>query len=86
MDDYDDGIIEVQVIPQDDNWGEVATTLTETTATSICSELDRLDDHYDAYPAQGKTCPDAAHACSVLFCLLVGLLSVLSPVAFIGMQ
>lgn len=25
MDDYDDGVIEVQVIPQDDNWGETAT-------------------------------------------------------------
>ena len=24
-DDYDDGVIEVQVIPQDDNWGETAT-------------------------------------------------------------
>ena len=28
MDDYDDGVIEVQVIPQDDNWGETATTIT----------------------------------------------------------
>lgn len=28
MGDYDDGVIEVQVIPQDDNWGETATTIT----------------------------------------------------------
>ena len=28
MDDFDDGVIEVQVIPQDDNWGETATTIT----------------------------------------------------------
>ena len=28
LDDYDDGVIEVQVIPQDDNWGETATTIT----------------------------------------------------------
>ena len=25
VDDFDDGVIEVQVIPQDDNWGETAT-------------------------------------------------------------
>lgn len=31
MDDYDDGVIEVQVIPQDDNWGETATTITGNT-------------------------------------------------------
>lgn len=30
----DEGIIQVQVIPQDDNWGETATSITET-ATSI---------------------------------------------------
>lgn len=29
MDDFDDGVIEVQVIPQDENWGcETATTIT----------------------------------------------------------
>ena len=28
LEDYDDGVIEVQVIPQDDNWGETATTIT----------------------------------------------------------
>ena len=33
MDDYDDGVIEVQVIPQDDNWGETATTITGKNVT-----------------------------------------------------
>jgi len=32
MDDLDDGVIEVQVIPQDDNWGETATTITGISA------------------------------------------------------
>ncbi|KXJ25688.1 vang-like protein 2 [Exaiptasia diaphana] len=32
--ELDEGVIEVQVIPQDDDWGETATTITET-ATSI---------------------------------------------------
>lgn len=40
----DEGIIQVQVIPQDDNWGETATSITET-ATSIVtlSETDLSD-------------------------------------------
>ena len=42
--ELDEGIIQVQVIPQDDNWGETATSITET-ATSIVtlSEADLSD-------------------------------------------
>lgn len=84
LDDYDDGVIEVQVIPQDDNWGETATTITET-ATSICSELDLLEDAFDERIEKGLRCPNALQAASILVSLILGLLSIFSPLVFIVM-
>lgn len=82
-DDLDDGVIEVQVIPQDDNWGETATTITET-ATSYCPSF---DGEYDTFDEKPKT-PFAIslnfeQVVSILLSLALGLLAVLSPVAFV---
>ena len=78
----DDGVIEVQVIPQDDNWGETATTITET-ATSIVTDLEDLDNFGEEKPKTRYTFPSSKQACGILFSLIIGLVSVLSPIAFI---
>ena len=41
MDDFDDGVIEVQVIPQDDNWGETATTITGKDKSKTSSRISK---------------------------------------------
>lgn len=82
MDDYDDGVIEVQVIPQDDNWGETAT-ITET-ATSVYSDLDQdLDVFGDETEKQSYTCPSSKQAIGIILSCILALFAVLSPVAFI---
>lgn len=82
-DDLDDGVIEVQVIPQDDNWGETATTITET-ATSYCPSFDGEYDTFDEKPktrfALGL---NFQQVISILVSSLVGLLAVCSPIAFV---
>ena len=51
---------------------------------SVCSELDLLEDAYDSEVQHiPTTCPDARHACSILISLLLGLLSVVSPIVYI---
>ena len=82
-DDLDDGVIEVQVIPQDDNWGETATTITET-ATSYCPSF---DGDYETFDEKPKT-PFAIglnfkQVISIIISCLLGLLAVCSPVAFV---
>jgi len=82
-DDLDDGVIEVQVIPQDDNWGETATTITET-ATSYCPSFDGEYDTFDEKPktrfALGLNFQQVV---SLLISGLLGLLAVCSPIAFV---
>lgn len=82
MDDFDDGVIEVQVIPQDDNWGETATTITET-ATSIYSDLDETDPFGEELEKQRFQCPSSKQAFSVLLQVVLALFSIVSPVAFV---
>ncbi len=81
-DDLDDGVIEVQVIPQDDNWGETATTITET-ATSYCPSFDGEYDRFDEKPKSFAISLNFEQVVSILFSLIVGLLALLSPIAFV---
>lgn len=56
------------------------------TATSICSDLDHLDDVYDEQQEKRKfTCPNSQQAISILLCLVLALLTILSPLAYIVM-
>ncbi len=84
MADDEEGIIEVQVIPQDDNWGETATTITET-ATSYCPSFDGEYDTFDEKPKSTffAISLNFEQVVSILLSLLLGLLAVLSPIAFI---
>lgn len=84
INDMDDGVIEVQVIPQDDNWGDAATTITETTATSICTDLEDLDQDFDNdKPKTRFALPSLRQAFGIIFSLLLALVSVLSPIGFV---
>lgn len=80
--ELDEGVIEVQVIPQDDNWGETATTITETTATSVISgisETNLSDIGKDFRPCRFNF----RRHCGFTITVLLGLMGVLSPVAFV---
>lgn len=80
--ELDEGVIEVQVIPQDDNWGETATTITETTGTSVisgASETNLSDIGKDFRACRFNFRRHCGFAITVLF----GLIGVLSPVAFV---
>ena len=82
-DDLDDGVIEVQVIPQDDNWGETATTITET-ATSYCPSFDGEYDTFDEKPKRHFAIGlNFQQVISVIFSSLIGLLALFSPIAFV---
>eukprot|EP00794_Sanderia_malayensis_P011173 gene11173-12348_t len=82
-DDLDDGVIEVQVIPQDDNWGETATTITET-ATSYCPSFDGEYDTFDEKPKSTFAISlNFEQVVSILLSSLLGLLAIFSPIAFV---
>ncbi|XP_066933060.1 vang-like protein 1 [Clytia hemisphaerica] len=82
MDDFDDGVIEVQVIPQDDNWGETATTITET-ATSVYSDLDDTDPFGEEIEKHRFQCPNSKQALNILLSVILALMAVVSPIAFV---
>jgi len=82
VDDFDDGVIEVQVIPQDDNWGETCT-ITET-ATSVCTDFEDLDDPFGDEPTKKSfSCPSSKQVISLLLSSILALFAVLSPIAFV---
>ena len=81
--DVDDGVIEVQVIPQDDNWGETATTITET-ATSYAASLDGDFETFDEKPKHPFAIQlNFKQVIAVLLSLMLCILAIGSPIAFI---
>lgn len=78
--ELDEGVIEVQVIPQDDNWGETATTITET-ATSIVtlSEEDLSDVGKDKKRFSFASCLNI----KLIPAAILSLLLIISPILFI---
>lgn len=82
--ELDEGVIEVQVIPQDDNWGETATTITETTATSVISgisETNLSDIGKDFRPCRFNF----RRHCGFAITIILGILGIFSPVVFVVM-
>lgn len=80
--ELDEGVIEVQVIPQDDNWGETATTITETTATSVISGISETN--LSDIGKEFRPCRfNFRRHCGFSITVLLGLMGVLSPVAFV---
>nr|XP_047129313.1 vang-like protein 2-B isoform X1 [Hydra vulgaris] len=85
-DDLDDGVIEVQVIPQDDNWGET-NTITET-ATSVCTDLEDVDMGLfddDDVEHRNFSCLNFKQTLSIIFSIGLGIFAILSPIAFLVM-
>lgn len=80
--ELDEGVIEVQVIPQDDDWGDTATTITETTGTSVISGVSETN--LSDIGKDFRACRfNFRRHCGFAITVLLGLIGVLSPVAFI---
>ena len=78
--ELDEGVIEVQVIPQDDNWGETATSITET-ATSIVTLSE--EDLSETGKVKGRFSFPFKRYCKIVVLLLLALISVVSPILFV---
>lgn len=76
--ELDEGVIEVQVIPQDDDWGETATTITET-ATSIVT---LSEEDISEVGKEKRRCLACRHLKLVPLAIL-SLLLIASPILFI---
>ena len=56
------------------------------TATSVCSDLDHLEDAFDEHVEKRKfNCPNSQQAVSILLSLILALLAIFSPLAYIVM-
>ena len=78
--ELDEGVIEVQVIPQDDNWGETATSITET-ATSIVTLSE--EDLSETGKVRRRFSFPLSRYCKLVVLLLLALMSVVSPIMFV---
>lgn len=77
--ELDEGVIEVQVIPQDDNWGETATSVTTATSVVTLSDEDLSDVGKERTGFSVEFCRHA----KVLPPAALSVFAVLSPVLFV---
>ena len=71
-------MIDVQIIPQDDNWGDNTTAITGTSDRSSDEDLTRLTKNMDA--SMGFDC---TRYCGLIVSVTLSLAAFLSPVAFV---
>ncbi|XP_072166339.1 vang-like protein 1 [Diadema setosum] len=73
-----DEVIEVQILPQDDNWGENTTAITGTSDRSSQEDLTRLAKDMD-----GSVGLDCTRYFSIIIAGALSLAAFLSPIAFV---
>ncbi|XP_038066207.1 vang-like protein 2-B [Patiria miniata] len=76
-DDERDEVVEVEILPQDDNWGDNTTAITGTSDRSSMEDLTQL----------AKSMDDTGFDCSrylgYVLAVVIGLVAFLSPIAFV---
>lgn len=76
----DEGIIQVQVIPQDDNWGETATSITETATSIVTLSETSLSDV--AKERRRMSCNFGRHL-KLVPAAILSVFAVVSPIIFV---
>ncbi|XP_033641362.1 vang-like protein 2-B [Asterias rubens] len=76
-DDERDEVLEVEILPQDDNWGDNTTAITGTSDRSSMEDLTQLAKSMDS------TGFDCSRYVGYVLAVVIGLAAFLSPIAFV---